>query len=164
METIKLTVGDVYSFAYKPEFRKSLFDPYHCFDGQLVVKQSEHRGLYLEDTYWGYGDSRTFTPSEAQEKGELTFKCNLDDVEVIGAHDLAYYADEDIFNISHQHNCYQKYAKKKTAVRNLEKMKSVVSLRIDDEKSKIRSAENNLKHLNETLESLGKGITDGIYL
>ena len=160
---VKLRVNDVYSFRYNEAEVKKRFEPYHCFDGQLIVKERNSK-LILEDTYWGYGDNRTFTLEEALQEGTLTYKCNLDEVEEIKKHELSYYADEDLFNLSHQHGCYSKYAKRKGAQRNKEKMLAILTQQIADEKSKIEWAQRSLVSLNEKLQKLEEGDVQGVWL
>ena len=160
---VNLRVNDVYSFRYDEVEVKKMFAPYHCFDGMLVVKERKGK-LMLEDTYWGYGDNRTFTPEEALQKGTLTFKYNLDEVEEIKKYELCYYADEDLFNLSHQHGCYSKYAKRKGAQRNKEKMLAVLTQRIADEKSKIKWSQRNLVSLNEKLQKIEAGDVQEVWL
>lgn len=160
---VNLRVNDVYSFRYNEVEGKKRFEPYHCFDGQLIVKERNGK-LILEDTYWGYGDNRTFTLEKALQEGTLTFKCNLDEVEEIKKHELIYYADEDLFNLSHQHNCYPKYAKRKGAQRNKEKMLAVLTQQIADEKTKIEWAQRSLVSLNEKLQKLEAGDVQGVWL
>jgi hypothetical protein len=100
---MEIKLNDVYKFRYHEEVRnKKAFDPYWCFDGQLIVKENKN-GLYLEDTYWS-SDSRKFTLEEALQDGILTFVCNLDDVIECREYNLQYYEDEDTFNLSYSPN------------------------------------------------------------
>src|SRR5690242_6119857 len=92
---LQFKVNDVFSFRYNEEEAKKKFEPYHCFDGQLVVKEISGK-LALVDTYWGSGDNRRFTIEEAKKQGRLTFKCNLDEVEKADYNDVNYYNEEDI--------------------------------------------------------------------
>ena len=80
LAAVQFNENDVFDFRYKPEEVKKRFEPYHCFDGTLVVKKYSDGKIFLVDTYWGGGDSRTFTPEKAIEQGELTFLCNLDEM------------------------------------------------------------------------------------
>ena len=161
--TVKLRVNDVYSFNYNAVEVEKRFDPYHCFDGQLIVKEINGK-LILKDTYWGSGDNRTFTLEKALQEGTLTYKCNLDEVEEIKEYELSYYADEDLFNLSHQHGCYSKYAKRKGAKRNKEKMLAVLTKQIAGEKRKIEWAQQSLVTLNEKLQKLEEGDIQGVWL
>ena len=163
LQEVNLRVNDVYSFRYNAAEIKKRLESYHCFDGQLIAKKRNGK-LILEDTYWAHGGNRTFTLAGALREGTLTFKCNLDDVEEIKKHELSYYADEDVFNLSHQHNCYSKYAKRKGAQRNKEKMLAVLTQQIVDEKSKIEHAQRSLVSLNEKLQKLESGDIQGVWL
>ena len=73
LAAVQFKENDVFNFRYKPEEAKKRFEPYHCFDGTLVVKKYSDGKILLVDTYWSGGDSRTFTPEKAMSQGELTF-------------------------------------------------------------------------------------------
>jgi len=69
MKTLKqIKEFDVFDFRYKPEIEEDMFEPYHCFDGQLIAKKDDKGGIYLEDTYWSSG-GKIFTLQEAQKGG-----------------------------------------------------------------------------------------------
>ena len=161
-EVMEIKLNDVYKFRYHEEVRnKKAFDLYWCFDGQLVVKENKN-GLYLEDTYWS-SDSRKFTLEEALKDGILTFVCNLDDVVECGEYDTQFYADEDIFNLSHQKGCYKKYCVRKDVNRSTEKMKFVLAEKIKSEERKIQWATSDLKRYKEKLQEVENGNLD-IYI
>jgi len=144
--------NDVYNFRYKPEIASKSFEPYHCFDGQLLV--IDKRGeLCLSDSYWGWGDnsSRTFKIDEAIEKGELKFVCNLEQVVAAHEEDRKYYDDNDFINLSRQHNCYNKYAIKVGAKRSQQKMLETI-------KEKIRVTENEIKYRQSDLVRYGENL------
>ena len=42
LPAVQFKVKDVFSFRYNEEETKKRFEPYHCFDGQFIVKQSEN--------------------------------------------------------------------------------------------------------------------------
>lgn len=162
---IKLRLNDVYSFRWSPEYYKNNSYPDHCFDGQFIIKQREDGELYFMDTYWAskhdgfkhWSSSRSYTLEQALKNGSVTYVCNLDDVEEIQKHDLIYYADEDLFDLSYQHGCYGYYVKKKGAVRSPEKMRAVILNRIGENEHKISSAQREINGLRESLEKLLNG-------
>jgi len=151
---MEIKLNDVYRFRYNEELIKNKFEPYWCFDGQLVVKQSNNGELYLEDTYWCSGNNKIFTLNEALQKGTLEFICNLDDVEECFIWDLDYYADEDLFNLSYQHNYYKKYYKRKGAKKSVKKMKAILEEKIKHTEQMIEWKKNQLKNLKDELEKL----------
>lgn len=157
-----MKVGDVYDFRYNAEETKKRFEPYHCFDGQLVVKERSDGTLYLEDTYWT-SQNVCFTPDDAEKLGTLEFRCNLNDIDYIDEYDLKYYDDSDIFNLSYQHGCYKRYAKRKGAERSKKKMERVLSRRIEENAHKIVWLENDIKSDTEKLKQLQSGDTS-IYI
>ena len=162
LAAVQFRENDVFNFRYKPDEAKKRFEPYHCFDGTLVVKKYS-AGFYLVDTYWSSGDSRTFTPDEAIEKGELTFLCNLEEMDDIKEMETLYYDDADIVKM-HIHAGYRsRFLIKKGTQRSQAKMLQSIKQKIEDEHSKIRSAENSLKWHNETLLKIEAGDTS-VYL
>lgn len=163
LAAVQFRVNDVFNFRYKPDEAKKRFEPYHCFDGTLVVKKCGEDKLYLVDTYWSIGDSRIFTPDEALEKGELTFLCNLEEMDDIKEMETLYYDDADIVKM-HIHAGYRsRFLIKKGVQRSQAKMLQSIKQKIEDEHSKIRSAENSLKWHNEPLKKIEAGDTS-VYL
>lgn len=156
---IKLKVNDVYNFRYSQEEAKKRFEPYHCFDGTLIVRKLHNGGFHLVDTYWASGDSRTFTMEQALADGELTFLCNLDDVEEISEYDKNYYDDADII-IIHMHAGYRtQRCIKKGTLRSKTKMIESVNQKINDAKSRINSAEYDIRKQTENLAKIEAGDT-----
>jgi hypothetical protein len=159
---MELKLNDVYRFIYNAEWSKKIFEPYWCFDGQLIVK--EHNGqLYLEDTYWGSSENKTFTLEDALRKGELTFICNLEDVEKIEKYNLDYYDDTDLFDLSHQHHCYEAFYKKKNAMKSAIKMEKVLIEKIQSLEHDIEYKKSELQRCKEKLEKIKMGNID-IYI
>lgn len=164
---MNIKLSDVYRFRYSEEFLKNkVFDFHWCFDGQLVVKENKN-GLYLQDTYWGFdsfaNDGRKFTLEEALEKGTLTFVCNLDDVEKCTVDSFCYYSDDDLFDLSYQSGCYKKYCIKKGAKKSAEKMKAVLTGKIENTEYDIKWATSNLERYKEKLQEVENGNLD-IYI
>lgn len=156
---------DVYSFRFKEDVAQGMFSPYHCFDGQLVCCKRGDGTLYLADTYWsspydnfqGGGDRRIYTLKQAEERGVLTFKCNLEEVEKIHESDLVYFNDEDIINLSHQHNCYKYYAVKKGTQRSKTKMIQSATEKLQDAIRTVNMAERKIIDLHKTIEQIEAG-------
>lgn len=163
LAAVQFKENDVFNFRYKPEEAKKRFEPYHCFDGTLIVKKYSDGNIFLVDTYWSSGDNRTFTPEKAIEQGELTFLCNLDEMVDIKEWETLYYDDADIVKL-HIHAGYRsRFLIKEGTQRSQAKMLQSIKQKIEDEHSKIRSAENSLKWYNETLKKIEAGDTS-VYL
>lgn len=130
---------DVYRFVYNEHTRAKMFEPHHCFDGQLV-----YRSGVLADTYWGFdvrGDTgRRFTPAEARAKGTLTFVCNLNDIEPIQEYVYEQYDEADRFNLCHQHGCYKKFAIRRGATKSRVRQLAILDQRVKDAKREAASA------------------------
>ena len=152
----KIKINDLFEFRYDAEIAKEMFSPYHCFDGQLVVKEREGGELYLEDTYWTT-QNKCFTLKEALEVGKLTFICNLDEVETVHKMQFVYYEDKDTFDLSTQHGYSKKYAIKKDAKRSKTKMLKVVNDKIEESKREISSLKRAIELANVNLEEIKTG-------
>lgn len=174
MIIMQLKLNDVYRFIYNNEMLEKMYDPYHCFDGQLIVRQDKNGNIYLEDTYWSYYDkekntfrsdsgNRRFSLEDALKQGKLFYKCNLDDIEMISEYDTNYYADEDIFDLSYQHGCYKVFFKRKGAQKSISKMESVLNQKIKRIEAEIRHLTWQLEEAKENLKKLKEGNID-IYI
>lgn len=153
----QIRLNDVFRFRYHPEEAKKRFDPSHCFDGKLVVKQSNNdffdNGLYLEDTYWHSGsDSYRWSLKETLKRETIELICNLDEVAEIKEYEQGYYADSDIFNLSRQHGCYKQFAVRKGAARSKEKMLKTLQKQIE-------KAEHDAEFANRQIEKAKENIT-----
>lgn len=155
---MELKLNDVYKFYYNDEWSKKKTDPYWCFDGQLIVKPDSNGRLYLKDTYWGGScEDKVFTLKQALERGELTFICNLDEIEPCEKYNLNYYDDEDIFDLSSQHHCYEKYYIKKGAKKSAAKLERIINEKIKNSEYEIEWNEREIKNLNESLSKVKSG-------
>ncbi len=160
MTTIDLKVNDVFRFRFSAEEIKKRPYPWHCFDGQLVVRARKDGSLYLVDTYWAfgsYGDSKSFSLEAIENIGTIEYVCNLDDVEKMNEWENMYYSDEDIFNLSYQAGCYKYWVKKKGAVRSLDKMLKSVTEKIEQAERDIKSAEWRKSCLEESKAKIESG-------
>lgn len=164
---MKIKENDVFKFYYNNKYRKKISYPKHCFDGQLVAKENREGELVLVDTYYGFGFNQhntIFALKEAKKKGELTFKCNLDEVEATSKGQLNYFDDKDIFDLSYQHKCCKAYFKRKDAKKSIKKMKKVIQRKIDDNNRKIKYAEHDIEMLKEELKKVKKGDIENVYI
>lgn len=167
LEQVKL--GDIFRFHYSEEQAAKRHMPYHCFDGQLVAVECERNGIILLDSYWLYqfqprGDGRRFTVDQAQQEGELTFVCNLNEVEKVDKGTTQYFDDGDVFDLSYQHHCYPYFAIRKGAKRSQEKMRRVVAEKVSEERRKIESAASQIEWLGRQLQKIEDGRLEEAYL
>lgn len=171
LAAVQFNENDVFSFRYNEAELKARFSPHHCFDGQFIVKVNSKGEKYFVDTYWAskydgftaYQDVKSRTIDEALSQGELTFRCNLNDVEEIKEWEKEYYDDEDIFNLSYQHSCYSYFVKKKGAVKSQAKMLQSIKTKIEEAEYKKQSAERDIVRHNDTLKKIEAGDTS-VYL
>lgn len=146
MGEVNIREGDVFNFRWKDGVCKKK-EPYWCFDGQLVTKKKNGE-LILEDTYWT-SNGRSFTSEEAIEKGELIFKCNLNDVEPTRKDCNKYFNEEDIFDVSTQHGCREAWVVRKGAKRSRTVMLETIKSQAEEAHYKISSAKRELERLEE---------------
>lgn len=133
---MELKINDVYRARWKERTWGDQKD--HCFEGILVVLK-KNDNFILADTYWGIGDSsgQVYTPERAEEKFELTYYCNLDEIDEINEYKTKYYDDDDIIYLSRQHACVDSckyYFIKKGAKRSQSKMVETLNKNIEDSK------------------------------
>lgn len=158
---IEIRPNDVFRFRYhEDEKREWGWDGrYHCFDGTLKADVRDDGSITLRDTFWGDSTSRCFTPEEAQQKGALTFVCNLDEVDPIKEHNTVYYDDEDVFTL-YIHSGYQnEYYLRRGAERSPEKMRAVLMQQEESAKLAISSAERDLETIAHKRQLLEEGDT-----
>lgn len=155
---MKIKLNDVYRFQFNETELKHRSYPYHCFDGQLTVKEGWGKGFRLYDSYWNFSGNctKSFTLEEALKYGTLEFICNMDEIEPIEWHQQSRYDDADLFDLSNQHGCYKKMYKRIGAQPSKQKMISVLNKKIEEEKSKIKMAASSLRWLNQEMIKLEK--------
>lgn len=73
LAAVQFRENDVFNFRYKPEEAKKRFEPYHCFDGTLVVKKYSDDKIYLVDTYWSSGIVELLPQMKLLKKVNLFF-------------------------------------------------------------------------------------------
>ncbi len=170
---MSIELGDVYRFSYNADAREKIFMPSHCFDGMLVANKDINDSIVLIDTYWvhslndffdggaHFSTGMRFSESEALAKGTLTYLCNLGGVDLYGRkEDTIYYRESKIFNLSHQHGCYQLYGILKGAKRDKDTMLTVVKKQILDEESDLMSAVRRMRLLEVKAHRIESGDLD----
>lgn len=157
--------GDVFGL-YLSEKEKQKFEPYWCFDCQLVAQKTTKGELVLVDTYWLHGfkndgnHTKKFTLERAQELGKLKFKCNLNKVDFINKDQTKYYNKNDIFNLSYQHRSYSRFAIKKGAKKDQKRMEQELECKIDWLDNKISCSKRQLDETRNSLAEVRKGNLD----
>ncbi len=132
----RLNEGDVFHFRYsQAEWKRANgHDLNWCFDGQVVFRKGQ-----LCDTYWGY-DSFSEQRIVKPEQGELTFICNLAEVEPIREYETLHYAEADVFNLSYNHGCHRKFVIRKGAQPSAERMLEAVRAKEAETRREIESS------------------------
>lgn len=137
--TEEIKVGDVFNFQYLDMKGQSYTDRYWCFDGRLVADMS-NGSIILVDTYYGSGGNRTFTPDDARAQGTLTFVCNVNEVQEMQSYEARYYDEADVFNLSYQHGCYERFVRRKDAKRSRVAMMKYLRGEMKEAKEAVDSA------------------------
>lgn len=150
---IELKENHVYHFYYHPLKEQGWDSRKHCFEGTLIAFKDGSE-IKLRDTYWGINDNtgRILTLEEAITKGQLTFYCDLSQIEKIEESDINYYDDSDIFHLSSQHACSSScivYYKRLGAKKSQQKMLQVIDGKIHEEKKSIERSVNNVANYSE---------------
>ncbi len=153
---------DVFKFRYNKENLQKRFEPYHCFDGQLIAFKQSDDQIRLMDTFWMNrfkpdGDCRTFDLEEAQEKGELEFKCNLNEIEYITESQAKYYKDEDIINLAHHHRYKKVFAVPQGTKQDVDAAIEALEKKLKDKKQVRECLDSEIEDLNIKLGEAKQG-------
>lgn len=161
---VSIRLNDVFRFWYHPDVAEKIFNPSHCFDGKLIVKQDANGLLYLEDTYWASGsDNYRWSLEETLRRGTIELICNLDEIARINEYEQNYYDDNDILDLSWQHGCYKQFAIRKGAVRSKEKMLKTLRGKIEEAERDVNYNKRQIERAKRNIEKVAAGDLD-IYL
>jgi len=122
--------GDIYRWSWndamlkKLDYKSNAGTTYWCCSCIGVVKNG-----ILVDTYWQEGSqyNKTFSRDDAIEKLVLTFVANFSDLTSAQPSDRAYYSDNDCFDLNHANSSRGNFYIRKSAVKNLSKMKRILN-------------------------------------
>lgn len=154
--------NDVYQFRYNDDYRKSDSNPYHCFDGILIVRETEEGKFFLEDTYCSHGNRR-FTPDEAESLGTMTFVCNLDEVTKVSESELVYYDSSDVVVLDVHAGHRREFYLRKGATKSSEKMIRTLREKIENAEQTIRSRRESIEQWSRQIAEIESGNTE-IYI
>jgi hypothetical protein len=157
---IEIKENDVYRFRFNEAELKKRFEPWHCFDGKLVVFKNREGELRLRDTYWSTGSSRAFTLDEVLKIGSIELICNADEVDPTDEFAYKYYEDDDIYDLSYQHRCCKRYALRRGAEKSKQKMLKTLYGKLSDTQHEIEFAERQLETINENIQKVEGGDLD----
>lgn len=146
--------GDIYTWAYKPEFISDLKmqsgTTYWCCSRIGVF----NNGL-LVDTYWGSsGENISFTIEDANNRLCVTFVANEADLLPISRGDRVYYEDKDVIDLTHPNSYGGKIYIIKGTEKSLRKMKFIQQKLIDNATRKFESAKRDFQIESELLEKI----------
>ena len=148
-----MKVNDVYKFRYNEDYTKQNFEPYHCFDGILVVRKGKN-DLYFEDTFWS-SDTSKFPITYFENKGDLTFLCNLDNVEEISEYYVKYY--DDVIILGMHKGYHTKYYIQKGQQRSKSKIIKEIEKKIFDDEETVKYALDRIERSKKLLEEINNG-------
>lgn len=114
-------------------------------------------GIGLVDTYWS-GLSGQYLSSHArildEEKIDLEFVCNLDDVEFIHKSDIDEY--DKVYNLSHQNRCYPHFAVDKGVSKSKKAILAKKERELADVKSEVEYLQRKVIWLTEEIKELSE--------
>ena len=144
-----MKINDVFDFKYKESVVNNILNPYDCFDGQLTLVKNIRNEEVLIDSYWSLNRhlNHEFTIDEAQEKGYLEFKCNLDEVEFIEEQDLLFYNDKDVINLSRHGGSLKRFAVKKGSKKSKEKILSILNEKKEFHQNHVNSYDDKIRKI-----------------
>jgi hypothetical protein len=150
--------GDVYQWSYKDESGSSREYLYWCKDQQCVAIDRDG-SIYLLDTYWSGIEPKFIGQNDHvvdPDKVELSFICNLNDVDFIHHYEVRDY--DKVYNLSHQRNSYKVYAIDKGVEPSSNALITKYREDLEAAMSKKRCAEWDIERLNRDIaEILGSG-------
>lgn len=150
--------GDVFRWYYKNdiEYRQKHIGSgtaYWCLDNQCVYWE----GTGLVDTYWS-GLSGQYLSSHAtildEEKIDLEFVCNLDDVEFIHKSKTDEY--DKVYNLSHQQSCRPHFAVDKGVCKSKKAILTKKERELADVKGEIEYLQRKVVWLTEEIATLSE--------
>ena len=152
--------GDIYRWRYN---RETLQTPafvesancgtlYWCNSRIAIWNEKKER---LIDTYWGSTiDNKSFTIQEIEEKIDLTFVANINDLVPCHPSEFDRYANDDCINISHSNSMRGGFYIRKGARESISKKIAVLESQIADHKSKVSYHKDQLKYCTKRLVEL----------
>lgn len=150
---MSLREGDVYEWYYKDDVeyrKKSPSTAYWCMDNQAVVVNGE-----LVDTYWR-GVNKEFVGQDDKvlnpELVDLTFVCNINDVEFIKEYEKDDY--DVVYDLSHQKRCYKVFAIDKGAQVSNKALLVKWQYKLEQALSEKRMAEYSIENAQEEISKL----------
>lgn len=143
--------GDIYRWKYKQEVIDKYYNPYWC-KSQIAIWRKN--GKLLVDTYWHSQDNTIFNEEDINNKLELTFVANINDLERCEKHMFNNYDDKDCVDISHANNSNSGFYIKKGAKPSIKKKKEVLKKQIEETQHRIESEKRHLCYLIDTLDNL----------
>lgn len=145
--------GDIFRWKWTDSYSEKLYKEcpstvYWCMSRIAVCK-----GDRLVDTYWSGCSSSQKSFSFDDERIELEFVANFEDLTEADPSDRAYYLDKDCVDLNHPNSTRGNFYIRKGAEKNLEKMQKVM-------KRDVKSLESEIKYLQSQLEYRIKDIEE----
>lgn len=153
--------NDVFNANYKKGFEKSQIELSWNLDCQLIARKDKDGDIVLFDSfgsaYYDFNDdgvydfsfpsSKMFFVENALKRFDLTFKCNLSDIERINYGDRHYYNEGDVFDLSYHENLYCLFFIKKGVKKSKEKLLNAIDEKLKDAVEKIENLELDIEEL-----------------
>lgn len=156
--------GDYFYYSWKEGFGTSS-DPYWCRDRKCVARTNPEGEIELVDTYnyWKYNDPegtlfsydglvREYSRFVTEEKFDLEFICNVDDVEIIEAWEKEDY--DNVYNLSYQVGYNKLFAIDKGAIVSNKALRAKYQRELEKAESDKRCAEWDIERYTKLLSEL----------
>jgi hypothetical protein len=150
---------DIFTWSWQESYKASKqHEPYWCKARIGIVNNDK-----LWDIYWIYDihaerihsdHGARFTVKDAQYQINLKKIGNLDDLEKAYEYQRAYYNDSDFIDLRHPNNTRDGFYIKKSAERNLEKMRRIQERYIIHLKKELENKEAELVRAEQSLEDI----------
>lgn len=166
---MKVKLNDIYRWSYTAKTLEKLNHgqnngtTYWAVSRFCICKQRTNGEFYLEDTFGSY-ENRIFEIDQIDDKIELEYLGNFDDLIQIDEHNTIYYDDSDIVDITHGNSFRKEIYLKKDAKKSLNKVIRIMTSNIETLTRKIESAKYSLDKWKNDLAKLTEENLDNIYL
>lgn len=157
--------GDYFYYSWKTG-KQPATDPYWCRDRKCVARINPEGEIELVDTYnyWKYNDAegtlfsydglvREYSRFVTEEKFDLEFICNVDDVEVIDAWEKEDY--DKVYNLSYQVGYNKLFAIDKGMAKSQSAILKKLQGKLEEAEYQKKSAEWDIERIQRAIQEMG---------
>ncbi len=158
MKELSWEVGDIYYWKWNKEELEKRAEQAKCgtlYWGRSKIGVINHNNYFL-DTYWGpVGTASDLFPKEAViNMMDLTYVGNMKDLKRVPESNRAYYLDSDCVDLNHSNHPSGNFYIRKSAEKNLDKMKRVMVRYLDKINENIRQLSSEKEEVSRNIGNL----------